>query len=91
MSRSRSHHACTLLILLIMAALVTPGAWAAPLQEARRVDSLNLFERLWETVTAIWAPIGYTMRPAVDQENPPAPTADEGCAIDPHGGCRSGG
>jgi hypothetical protein len=87
MSRSRNSLACTLLVLLVMA---TPGAWAAPLQEARTADSLNLFARLWETVAAIWAPLGYTMGLAMDQQPPPAPTADEGCGIDPHGGCRPG-
>ena len=84
MSRSPSHVAHTLLILLAMATLVTPGAWASPLQplqplrEARRVDSLNLFALLWETVSSIWTPAD------------PAPTTDEGCAIDPHGGCKPG-
>jgi hypothetical protein len=67
-----------------------PAAWAAPLQEARTADSLNLFARLWEAVAAIWAPVGYTMGLEMDQGQPPSPTADEGCAIDPHGGCRSG-
>lgn len=81
MSRSPSHVAYTLLILLAMATLVTPGAWASPLQplpEVRRVDSLNLFALLWETVSSIWTPAD------------PAPTTDEGCMIDPHGGCRPG-
>jgi hypothetical protein len=87
MSRSRNRLACTLLILLVMA---TPAAWAAPLQEARAVDSLNLLARLWETVAAIWAPLGYTIGLAMDQSPAPAPTADEGCMIDPHGGCKSG-
>jgi hypothetical protein len=78
MSRSPSHVACTLLILLAMATLVTPGAWAAPLQEVRRVDSPNLFVLLWETISSIWTPAD------------PAPTPDEGCGIDPHGGCKPG-
>lgn len=60
--------------LLILIVMATPGAWAAAHQEVRRT-SLNLFERLWEAIVEIWAP---------------APTADEGCMIDPHGGCRSG-
>lgn len=81
MSRSPSHVAYTFLILLAMATLVTPGAWASPLQplqEVRRVDSLNLFALLWETVSSIWTPAD------------PAPTTDEGCGIDPHGGCKPG-
>lgn len=77
MSRNRNYLACTLLILLVVVA-VTPGAWAAPLQEVRRVESLNLFVLLWETVSSIWTPAD------------PVPTADEGCAIDPHGGCKPG-
>ena len=74
---SRSRVACTLLVLLVAATFCTPGAWAAPAREAREADSLNLLVRLWEAVVEILAPA-------------PAPTTDEGCAIDPHGGCKPG-
>jgi hypothetical protein len=74
MSRSRNAFACTLLLSIL---------WAAPAREALSAAPLNLFARLWETVESIWAP-------AAPQESAPAPTTDEGCGIDPHGGCKSG-
>ena len=55
--------------------LVLAVLLAAPTQEALSVDPLNFFTRLWEAVAAILTPAG---------------SADEGCAIDPHGDCKSG-
>jgi hypothetical protein len=62
-------------VVLMIAALSTPGAWAA--QEPASLEPLGLFARLWEAVVEILSPA-------------PTPTSDEGCAIDPHGGCTPG-
>jgi len=90
MSRSRSHVAWTLLFLLATATAFAPGAWGAPLQEPRGAGTHNVFARLWETLTAIWAAEGCMMDPHGNCGLTQAPTADAGCAMDPHGGCAAG-
>ncbi len=90
MSRRRRQVAWTVFILLALVHLGASAAWASPFGPARGAGDLGFVSRLWETLTAFWAPAGCMMDPHGSCGPAPAPTLDEGCMIDPHGGCAAG-
>lgn len=92
----RRHFARVSIILLIAAALAVPPAWGAPRWLSGEVSLLDIFARLWGSLTAAWSESGCNVDPhggcATAQEEPPSPspTTDHGCKIDPNGGCTPG-
>lgn len=78
----RRHFARVSIILLIAAALAVPPAWGAPRWLSGEVSMLDIFARLWGSLTVAWSESGCN----VDQPSP-SPTTDHGCKIDPNGGC----
>ncbi|MFL6199602.1 MAG: hypothetical protein ACJ76J_10525 [Thermoanaerobaculia bacterium] len=67
-------------VLVVFAILALPWVSAAgPRQEEVRP---SLLEQVWSFLTSAWSESG------IDQPEPP-PIMDEGCRIDPNGGCSS--
>lgn len=74
----RSSRAGRFVVLGLMLFVLVPPAWGATFE--RQADLLN---RLWGTLTGIWAEAGCI----IDPHGGCGATPDEGCILDPHGGC----
>jgi hypothetical protein len=87
------------LLLLLVAALVTPWASAAsPLPESLRVgqvlESDPLVGPVWRLLRSAWTKEGCRLDPngrcaSQPAKNPPPPQTKAGCRIDPNGFCLS--
>jgi hypothetical protein len=75
-----------LFIVLTTAVLVNPAWGANP--ERQPLRAADLLDRLWSTLTGIWAEAGCIIDPHGGcGTSPTAPGTDAGCIIDPNGGC----
>lgn len=73
----RSSRAGRFVVLGLMLFVLVPPAWGGTFE--RQADLLN---RLWETLTGIWAEAGCIL----DPHGGCGTTPDAGCILDPNGG-----
>lgn len=76
-----------LVVLLLIAAVSAPYAWAAPLRQPSGAPSIDIVTRGWKTVVALWAKAGCIIDPHGLCVITPSPALDAGCILDPHGAC----
>lgn len=74
----RSSRAGRFAVLGLMLFVLVPPAWGTTFE--RQADLLN---RLWVTLTGIWAEAGCI----IDPHGGCGTTPDAGCILDPNGGC----
>jgi len=81
----RRHFARLSAILLIVAALTAPPAWGAPRWLPGEASPLDIFARIWGSLTAIWSAAGCGIDPHGGCGPGQPPPTDSGSTLDPYG------